>query len=45
LLTTREQVDNFKAKHGVPTTPVIFIDGQQIDGTEDLAGYLEEASS
>lgn len=27
LLATREEVDDFKAEHGVSTTPVIFIDG------------------
>ena len=41
LLTTREQVDNFKAEQGVPTTPVVFIDGERIDGSEQLARYLE----
>jgi glutaredoxin len=45
LLTTREDVDAFKAKQGVPTTPVIFIDGEQIDGTEGLAAYLESVAS
>ena len=41
LLTSREQVEDFKAEHGVATTPVIFIDGEQIDGSEELARYLE----
>ena len=41
LLTTREQVDAFKAEHGVATTPLIFVDGERIDGSEELARYLE----
>ena len=41
LLTSREQVEEFKAEHGVDTTPVIFINKEQIDGSEELAGYLE----
>jgi glutaredoxin 3 len=43
LLTSRDEVEEFKAKQGVATTPVIFIDGQRIDGSEQLADYLETA--
>jgi len=41
LLTSREQVDEFKEVHGVATTPQIFIDGERIDGSEKLAAYLD----
>ena len=41
LLTTREEVDAFQAEQGVTTTPVIFIDGKRIDGSDELAEYLE----
>jgi glutaredoxin 3 len=41
LLTSRDEVEKFKAEQGVATTPVIFIDGQRIDGSEQLADYLE----
>jgi glutaredoxin len=41
LLTSREQVDEFKEEHGVATTPLIFIDGKEIGGSEQLAAYLE----
>lgn len=41
LLTSREEVDAFKAEQGVATTPIIFIDGKRIDGSEELAAYLE----
>ena len=44
LLTTREQVDAFKAEHGVATTPQVFVDGQRIGGSEELASYLEGVS-
>lgn len=40
-LQTREEVDAFKAEHGVSTTPLVFVDGQPIGGSEDLANYLE----
>jgi glutaredoxin 3 len=43
LLTSRDEVEEFKAKQGLATTPVIFIDGQRIDGSEQLADYLETA--
>lgn len=41
LLTSREQVDAFKEEHGIATTPLIFIDGEEIGGSEQLAAYLE----
>lgn len=40
LLTTREEVDRFKAEHGVATTPQTFIDGVRIGGFDDLRRYL-----
>jgi glutaredoxin len=39
-LTTREQTDAFKAKHGVETTPQIFIGGKRIGGYDDLRRFL-----
>ena len=39
-LTTRDEVDAFKAKHNVPTTPQIFIGGERIGGHDDLRRYL-----
>lgn len=35
-LTTREEIDVFKAAHGVATTPQAFIGGQRIGGYDDL---------
>ncbi|MBD8678694.1 glutaredoxin domain-containing protein [Sphingomonas sp. CFBP 13720] len=40
ILATREQVDAFKAEHGVDTTPQVFIDGERIGGSDDLARWL-----
>jgi glutaredoxin len=39
-LTTREEVDAFKAEHQVATTPQVFIDGQRIGGHDDLRRFL-----
>jgi glutaredoxin len=43
LLTTREEVEAFKAEHGVDTTPLVFIDGERIGGSEELAEFLQKA--
>ena len=39
-LTSREQVDAFKAEHGVKTTPQVFIAGERIGGYDDLRRHL-----
>ncbi|MGY6706355.1 MauE/DoxX family redox-associated membrane protein [Roseinatronobacter sp.] len=39
-LTSRDETDAFKEKHGVATTPQIFIDGTRIGGYEDLLRHL-----
>ncbi|HAT2066441.1 TPA: glutaredoxin [Legionella pneumophila] len=39
-LTTREQVDAFKDKHNVKTTPQIFINDERIGGYDDLRRYF-----
>ncbi|AXK71037.1 glutaredoxin [Lysobacter sp. TY2-98] len=39
-LTTREQVDAFKAEHGVATTPQAFTGGQRIGGYDDLRRHF-----
>ena len=40
LLTSRAEVDSFKAEHGLSTTPLVVIDGQAVGGSEELAAYL-----
>ena len=42
LLETREETDAFKAQHGVPTTPIIWIDGERIDSSAALERYLTQ---
>lgn len=39
-LTTRAEQDAFKAKHGVATTPQIFIDGERVGGFDDLRRFF-----
>jgi glutaredoxin len=39
-LTTRAQVDAFKAEHDVKTTPQVFIGGERIGGHDDLRRHL-----
>jgi len=41
-LTSRPEVDTFKAQHGVATTPLIFIDDERIGGCSDLKRWLEK---
>lgn len=44
LLVDREQVEAFKAEHGVEATPQVFIDGKRIGGSDELANYLDTVS-
>lgn len=41
ILSSREQVDAFEQKHGVDTTPQVFIDGERIGGSDDLERLLD----
>jgi glutaredoxin len=45
LLTSRDEVDAFKEEQQVATTPIIFIDGERIDGSHQLADFLETAEA
>jgi glutaredoxin len=42
-LSTREEVDAFKAKHKVATTPQVFINGMRVGGYDDLKRFLGKA--
>jgi glutaredoxin len=44
LLTSRDEVDEFLSEQEVETTPLVFIDAERIDGSEELAKYLEAVS-
>lgn len=41
-LQTRDEVDTFKAAHGVATTPQIFFGDRRIGGYSDLAQYFDQ---
>ena len=43
ILSSRDEVDSFKAEHGVQTTPQVFISGERIGGSDDLERYLADA--
>jgi glutaredoxin 3 len=40
ILKTREEVDAYKQKEGVSTTPQLFIGGERIGGSDALEAYL-----
>ena len=40
ILATRDDVDAYKEKEGVATTPQVFIDGKRIGGSDALEEYL-----
>lgn len=40
VLASRDEVDAFKAEQGVETTPQVFIDGERIGDSEELAAHL-----
>ena len=45
ILSSREEVDAFKEEHGISTTPLIFIDGEEIGGSAELERYLAAQDS
>ena len=44
-LTTREETEAFKAKHGVNTTPQTFIAGERVGGYDDLRRFFGKTVS
>jgi len=40
ILRSREDVEAFKEEQGVATTPLVFIDGERIGGSDDVERYL-----
>ncbi len=45
ILSSREEVEAFKDEHGISTTPLIFIDGEEIGGSAELEQFLESEDS
>jgi glutaredoxin len=42
ILKSRDEVNAFEEQEGVRTTPQVFIGGERIGGSEDLARYLDQ---
>jgi glutaredoxin 3 len=42
ILGTRDEVEAFKAEHGVSTTPQLFVDGARIGGSNEIDEWLAE---
>lgn len=40
ILSSREEVDAFKAEHGLQTTPLILIGDERVGGCDDLERFL-----
>ena len=40
ILSSRDEVEAFKAEHGVSTTPLIWVDGTLIGGCSDLEKFM-----
>ncbi len=40
VLASRPEVDAFKAEQGVTTTPLVFIGGERVGGSDDLERFL-----
>jgi glutaredoxin len=45
ILHDRDEVDAFKAKHNVATTPQVFINDERIGGSSELESYLVETGA
>ena len=44
-LTSRNDIDAFKQKHSVETTPQTFVDGERIGGFDDLLAHFGKSSA
>lgn len=45
ILSSRDEVEAFKLKHQVATTPQVFVGDERIGGSDDLARYLEQQAA
>lgn len=45
ILSSRDEVDAFQEKHGVDSTPQLFVDGERIGGSEELERWLKSRTS
>jgi glutaredoxin len=42
ILRSRDEVERYKQREGVATTPQVFIDGERIGGCDELEDYLDD---
>lgn len=42
ILKSRQEVDAFKAEHGLATTPLVVIDGKTVGGARELELFLSQ---
>jgi glutaredoxin len=43
LLSSRDEVDSFKAEHNLQTTPLVFIGEEKVGGSDDLERFLTQS--
>lgn len=44
-LCTRDEVEAFKREQAVETTPIVFIDGERVGGSDALELYLQHQTA
>lgn len=44
ILSSREEVDNFKEQHNVNSTPQVYIENERIGGYEELVNYFNKTT-
>lgn len=44
VFSSREEERDFKAEHGVSTTPQVFLQGERVGGYQELAGHFDETA-
>lgn len=40
ILSSRDEVEAFKAEQGIETTPLVFVEDERIGGSDDLERFL-----
>ena len=45
VLGSREEVESFKQEHAITTTPLVFINGEKVGGSQELERYLAQTSA
>jgi glutaredoxin len=45
ILASREEVEAFMTAHGLETTPLILVDGEEIGGCQELESFLQSENA